>query len=203
MQIRILDSIQQDVLKEIGNIGSGNATTALSALINERIEMSVPDANLYELKDMTDIIERDDQEVVGIWVPVSGDFEANMLFFMEKPVARYFVNCMFGTQYPDTQDFSEMELSALKEIGNIIIGNYVTSISTMTQMKIQLSVPNLCIDMLGAILSLPMIASIQLDDCALFIQSRITDDFDVTRGYLIMLPTGDSFGKLMKALGVE
>ena len=99
-------------------------------------------------------------------------------------------------------DFSEMEQSALMEIGNIIAGAYLSSISELTNMKITSSVPYLAVDMAGAILSVPAIEFGKLGDKALLIESKFKDlDVDIS-GYFILIPTLESYGRILTSLGL-
>lgn len=96
---------------------------------------------------------------------------------------------------------TEMELSALNEIGNIITGAYLNSLSSLTNMKIFPSIPYLSIDMAGAILSVPAIEFGAIGDKILLIQSQFTDD-KVLDGYFILVPDVDSYDKIMASLGM-
>ena len=102
---------------------------------------------------------------------------------------------------PEGDTFSEMELSALKEIGNIITGSYLNSLSTMTNLKILPSVPELAIDMAGAILSVPAIEFGTMGDNILLIETQFTDDQDMS-GYFILVPDLESYGKILGSLGI-
>lgn len=206
MQERKEDVIQEfefDVLTEIGNIGAGNATTALSQLINARIDMLVPKVALLGFSELAEIIGGPETLVAGILLSLEGDVDGMMLFVLESSAAHMLVNQLMGCSYSeDSGAFSEMEQSALKEIGNIIAGAYLSSISTLTNMLITSSVPYLSFDMAGAILSVPAIEFGKLGDKALLIESQFKDlDVDIS-GYFILIPTLESYGRIMRSLGL-
>lgn len=190
-----------DVLKEIGNIGAGNATTALSQMLNTRVDMAVPRVRLMEFKEVGTTMGGEDQLVAGIYLGVEGDITGSIMFIQRKESARNMVSKLMGMEI-EGDDFNELELSALKEIGNIITGAYLNSLSTMTNFCIYPSVPELCIDMAGAIMSVPAIEFGTIGDRILMIQTDFADDADMS-GYFILMPDEESYDKILKALGVR
>lgn len=189
-----------DVLKEIGNIGAGNATTALSQMLNTKVDMAVPQVKLMEFKEVGTTMGGEDQLVAGIYLGVEGDITGSIMFIQRKESARNMVSKLMGMEIQG-EDFDEMELSALKEIGNIITGAYLNSLSTLTNLCIYPSVPELCIDMAGAIMSVPAIEFGTIGDRILMIQTDFADDADMS-GYFILMPDEESYDKILKALGV-
>ena len=195
-----MDDIEFDVLTEIGNIGAGNATTALSQLINARIDMRVPKVELLTFAELAEVIGGAETLVAGILLSLEGDIQGSMLFILESNAARLLVQQLMGCKDDSTEQFTEMETSALQEIGNIISGAYLSAISSLTNMLITASVPSLAFDMAGAILSVP---AIELGDKALLIESQFKDmDVDIS-GYFILIPTLDSYSKILKSLGLR
>ena len=195
--------IEFDVLTEIGNIGAGNATTALSQLINARIDMCVPKVDLLGFSELAEIVGGAETLVAGILLSLEGDVDGMMLFVLESSAAHLLVDQLMGCVSGENKgDFSEMEQSALMEIGNIIAGAYLSSISELTNMKITSSVPYLSVDMAGAILSVPAIEFGKLGDKALLIESKFKDlDVDIS-GYFILIPTLESYGQILTSLGL-
>lgn len=189
-----------DVLREIGNIGAGNATTALSQMLNTRVDMAVPQVRLMEFKEVGTTMGGEDQLVAGIYLGVEGDITGSIMFIQRKESARNMVSKLMGMEL-EGEDFNEIELSALKEIGNIITGAYLNSLSTLTNFCIYPSVPELCIDMAGAIMSVPAIEFGTIGDRILMIQTDFADDADMS-GYFILMPDEESYDKILKALGV-
>lgn len=190
-----------DVLREIGNIGAGNATTALSQMLNTRVDMAVPKVRLMEFKEVGTTMGGEEQLVAGIYLAVEGDITGSIMFIQKKESARNMVSKLMGMELQG-DDFSELELSALKEIGNIITGAYLNSLSTLTNFCIFPSVPELCIDMAAAIMSVPAIEFGTIGDRILMIQTDFADDADMS-GYFILMPDEVSYDKILKALGVS
>ena len=196
-----------DVLKELGNIGAGNATTALAQMINCKIDMSVPQVKLLEFQELGAIVGGDDQIMVSIYLQVEGDVEGSMMFILSKSAAAHLVNklmCgMLGIDEKNIDDytFGEMECSAIKEVGNIITGAYLNALSGLTNLKIYPSVPQLGIDMAGALLSVPAVEFGIIGDKILLIQTKFSDDVELD-GYFILIPEMESYQKILSALGV-
>ena len=140
--------------------------------------------------------------MAGIYLAIEGDITGSIMFLLQEESAHSLVARLMGTAPSKNEDgFNEMEISALKEIGNIITGSYLNSLSTLTNLTITESVPDISIDMAGAILSVPAIEFGMLGDKILLIQTAFTDDVELN-GYFILVPDLPSYGKLLKALGV-
>ena len=197
-----LTDMQFDVLKEIGNIGAGNATTALSQMINMKIDMNVPIVALVPLSDISGIIGSEEMVIVGIMLGMEGDITGTMMFLLKVDTAHRIVNLLMGTDSAPDADFGEMEYSALGEIGNIIAGSYLSELSSLTGLKIVATVPAMTIDMAGAILSVPAIEYGKIGDKVLFIETQLGED-DFLNGYIVMVPEVDSYGKILTSLGIE
>lgn len=199
-----LNSMHLDLLQEIGNIGSGNATTALSKLINKKIDMGVPQVKILEFKELSEIIGGADNQVVSILFRVKEDVNGMMMFVFEQSSAHHLVNLIMGKKIKDEEEFSEMDLSALQEIGNILSGAYLSSLSTLTNLKIVPSIPYMAIDMAGAVLSVPAIEFGKIGDQALLIQTTLGDqeDDEYVSGYFILIPELESFNTIMNRFGL-
>lgn len=190
-----------DVLKELGNIGAGNATTALSQMIQCKIDMAVPQVQLLEFKELGAAMGGEEVVMAGIYLAIDGDIKGSIMFLLEKKAAKHLVAKLMGME-SEEEDLSEMELSALKEVGNIITGAYLNSLSSITNLTIYPSVPDLTVDMAGAILSVPAIEFAALGDRMLMIQTQFFDEM-VLDGYFILIPDLDSYGKMLAALGIS
>ncbi|MBQ3600322.1 MAG: chemotaxis protein CheC [Lachnospiraceae bacterium] len=202
-QLNDLNNMRYDVLREIGNIGAGNATTALSQLINSRVDMTVPKVDLLNFQELADVVGSAEDIVVGILFNLSGDIQGMMMFMMEYTAAHHLVNCLTGKEKENMEAFTEFDLSALKEIGNIISGAYLSALSTLINLNIKESIPYMSVDMAGAVLSVPAIAFGELGDKALLIQSEFNQTDKSVSGFFILIPTEESYGKIMSSLGVQ
>ena len=190
-----------DVLKELGNIGAGNATTALAQMLQTKVDMKVPQVRLLDFKDVGVVMGGEEQLVAGIYLAVEGDITGSIMFILEQGAAKSLVSKLMGMP-PAEGGFTEIEISAMKEIGNIITGAYLNSLAQMTNLKMIPSVPDLNIDMLNAILSVPAIEFGIIGDQILLIQTVFTDDADLN-GYFILMPDLESYSTMLKGLGLS
>ena len=195
-----MEGVYFDVLKEIGNIGAGNATTALAQLLNQKVDMKVPKVALLEFSQVGEAMGGEEQLMAGIYQLVEGDITGSIMFLLEEKSARTLVSSLMGTP-PSDGPFTEMELSALKEIGNIITGSYLSSLSMLTNLKIISSIPAISIDMAGAIMSVPAIEFGALGDKILLIQTAFSDDVQLD-GYFILVPDLESYDKILSSIGM-
>ncbi len=187
-----------DVLRELGNIGTGNATTALAHMLNCKVDMKVPQVKLLEFSDVGELMGGEEQLMAGIYLSVEGDIDGSILFLLRKESARKLIEMLMGT-ISEGDDLSDMEKSALKEIGNIITASYLNSLATLTNLVIYPSVPALSIDMAGAILSVPAILFGTVADKLLLIQ---TEFYEGLSGYFILAPDLKSYDKILSSLGM-
>lgn len=198
-----INNMQYDVLREIGNIGAGNATTALSQMLNTKIDMKVPKVELLEFRELSDIVGGAENLVVGILFTLEGQIEGMMMFMLDMKASRHLVNQLMGGDMSNTSmEFNEIEVSALNEIGNIIAGAYLSSLSTLTNILITGSIPYMAIDMAGAILSVPAIEFGKIGDKALLIETEFGDEDVAVNGYFILIPTIDSYEAILSSLGL-
>ena len=188
-----------DVLKEIGNIGAGNATTALASLLQSKVDMNVPQVMMLEFKDVGAILGGEEQEMAGAYLGVEGDITGSILFLIKKDTAMMIAQKLLGEYCSDT--LGEMEISAVKEVSNIITGSYLNAIATLTGLTIYPSVPDLAVDMAGAILSVPAIQFGIMGDKILLIQSQLTNEIEMD-GYFILVPEPESYEKILTSLGI-
>ncbi len=198
LDLNNVDGIYYDVLKEIGNIGAGNAASALASMLSQKVDMKVPRVELLDFKELGEAMGGEEQIMAGIYLRIEGDLQGSIMFLLEEKSAYALVGKLMGMQ---VTQLDEMAQSALKEIGNIITGSYLNSLSTLTNLTISESVPDLAVDMAGAILSVPAIEFGMVGDKMLLIQTAFTDDVELN-GFFILVPDLPSYGKLLKALGV-
>ncbi|MCR5656236.1 MAG: chemotaxis protein CheC [Butyrivibrio sp.] len=202
MSLDNLSSQYFDVLKELGNIGAGNATTALAQMLNKKVDMSVPQVKLLDFKDVGDLMGGAEQIMTGIYLSVEGDINGSIMFLLPMKSARHIVDLLMGqTGKSEEEGFDETELSAIKEVGNIITGSYLNSLSMITNLKLLPSVPFIAIDMAGAILSVPAIEFGMMGDKILLIETSFFDT-ETLSGYFILLPDVEGYGKILSSLGM-
>ncbi|MEW9501282.1 chemotaxis protein CheC [Jeotgalibacillus marinus] len=197
-----------DVLKEVGNIGAGHAATALSTLLGKTIDMKVPLVKIVSFDDMMEMAGGSENIVVSIFLRIEGEISGSMFFILPLPQAESFIRTMTQDESFsfDTPPYSEIGLSAMQEMGNILSGTYLSSLSDFTQLNLYPTVPALSVDMVGAIISYGLVELSQVSDQAIVIDTALFGEGhegEGVTGQFFLLPDPDSFHVLFKSLGVE
>jgi len=191
-----------DVLREVGNIGAGNAATALSTLLNKPVDMAVPTVNLLPFEEIAERVGGSEAVVIAIFLRVEGDSPGNMFFIINEEPARRILKDLLGFDAAGSDFYTELELSALNEIGNILAGSYLSSLADFTGLRMSPTVPSLAVDMAGAILSYGLLQFGTMGDDALLIDTTFLEGREDAEGHFFFIPDPDSFEKLFRALGV-
>jgi chemotaxis protein CheC len=202
-EILKLSAMQLDALREVGNVGAGNSATALSQIINRKIDMTVPQVAIMPLGDVPDVVGGPDAMVVGVYLRVFGPAPSSILFLLPRDSAFYLVDMLMGREQGKTTSLTSMDESALMEIGNILSGAYLNSLSHFTNLTLLPSIPALAMDMAGAILSVILIQLGQMGDHALVIETEFTTDNDGVKGHFFLIPDPGSLTTILAAIGVK
>lgn len=195
------EAFEFDVLREVGNIGAGHAATALSRLLDKPVDMEVPRVSLLPFERIADFVGGPEQVVVAIYLRVEGDAPGNLFFIVDEPSARRMLRRLLNIR-PGEGGFSELELSALCEIGNILAGSYLSSLADLTSLGMIPSVPSVAMDMAGAILSYGVMLYGEMGDSALLIETTFLEGEETLKGHFFFIPDPDSFAQIFEALGV-
>ena len=198
-----LSPVQLDVLKEIGNIGSGNAATALSQLLNRSIDMQVPQVRLMDIGDAITALGSPDKLVVGILIRLQADADGMIMFLLEEPFAKTIVTGLTGDKPFSLYEMSADDISVLSEIGNIMGGSYVNAIANLSGMTIDMSVPALATDMLGAIMTVPATELSEAYDKVLMISEQFLIDSVEIQSNMLLIPTVKTLRMLLGKLGAD
>lgn len=206
MNSNAIDTEKKDVLREIANIGAGHAATALAALLDRQIVQSVPDVMLIPLGDMPDQLGGAEKLVVGGLLEISGDIAGFFMIILELAQADKIISMMLGKkvrqkQPGTTRRFSSIEKSVISETVNILGGSYLTAISEMTGLNAQPSTPYLCVDMVGAVLSVAITEAGKTGDFAIFFKSELCNEQERIIGDLFLIPDKSSCDKILGSLG--
>jgi chemotaxis protein CheC len=194
---------QMDVLKEVGNIGAGHAATALSKLLDKPVDMLVPKVRMVAFEDIAESVGGAEKVVIAIFLRVEGATPGNLFFILTLDSAKKLLRNLVGIEVVDDEHYTEMELSALCEIGNILAGSYLSSLADFTNLYMSPTVPALAIDMAGAVLSYGLLQFGQMGDSALLIDTKFLDGNDEVEGHFFLIPDPESFDKIFVALGVQ
>ncbi|SDL73477.1 chemotaxis protein CheC [Sediminibacillus halophilus] len=206
--IEKLSTYQLDALKEVGNIGAGNAATALSKLLNRKIDMQTPAVRIASFDETMELVGGAEKVIVSVFLRIEGEAPGSMFYLFSPEQAEQFVHHITGNdEFSFTKPpYPEMGLSILHEIGNILSGSYLTALSDFTQINMQPSVPSLSMDMAGAIISEGLMELSRESDYAIIIDTTIQEPESETEdieGHFFLLPDPESFERIFTALGVN
>ncbi|MFH1777662.1 MAG: chemotaxis protein CheC [Candidatus Omnitrophota bacterium] len=195
-----LSGLQQDALKEIGNICAGNAATALSQLLNRKIEMFVPRVYLVPVVDVTEVIGGTEILVTAIVLNVLGDAPGVILLLFPQRDA-LLLSRLFTTKERETNGvMSDMERSAIKELGSILAFAYLNALSNVTGLGLVPSVPSLVTDMAGAIIDYILIELTMVSEYAMVLESEFNEAGSSAHGHFFLLPTPGSMRAILDTL---
>ncbi len=196
-----LNDVQMDVLREIGNIGAGNAATALSMLLNEKISISLPKIRLTDFNTALEALGGTEAMTVGVLVNYSGEANGIIMFLLDMQDARNITDILIHEGHPD-DELSELKLSAIQEIGNILGSSYINSIAALTGLSIGISVPYTAIDMAGALMSVPFIEFGTIGDKVMFIEENFFSDTHSLISHIVMFAEIETLETIMQRLGM-
>ncbi len=197
-----LDDIKKDALREVGNIGAGNAATAFSEVLDRKIEIDVPSVEIIPLEDVSTITGSEEDHVAGVLFKVSGDAPGTILFVFPSSTIKYLVEVVMDKKI-EPEEMGEMEVSLLKELGNILSGSYLKSIGDMTGLNMNQSIPGFSYDMAGAILSSTMISASSTGENVLLIETEFMDGENKIEGYFFFIPEVESLSIILNSLGLS
>ncbi len=198
-----MNELEIDILKEIGSIGGGNAATALSSMLNAKVNMSLPKVEILDFNEALVNVGDPEEVVAAILVEMSGELGGIMLFILTKEFSDEILFRMLGKTNADFFELGEIDSSVLMEIGNIVISSYITAMSSLVNMSVELSVPQLAVNMLGGIMSVPIAMMGQHSDRIMMITGEFKIDGKALNSNMLLLPDVESLNVLMKKLGVE
>ncbi|HMB45460.1 MAG TPA: chemotaxis protein CheC [Candidatus Methanoperedens sp.] len=196
--LRTLTDFQADALKEVGNIGIGHATTSLSQMVNKKVGISLPELKLLPLIKVP-ILVKNEEPVIGIILELKGDAKGFMLLLLSKKTAKYLIKLVIG-ETDETKGFDEMETSVLKELGNIMGGTYISSLSNFLSISIGLSTPSDIYDMSDAIINqVVCLMSPDVED-VLFLKTEFDINSEKIDGKILIFTDSASLTKMLDAI---
>jgi len=188
-----------DLLKELANIGVGNATTALSEMMeDEKVDMTVPEVTVVPLKDVSEYLGDPEEEVTAVFFTAdSSTIRLALLFILTKEQANLFIRKMV----PERCD-EEIGWSALMELGNVMIGAYLNALAFMTDTTFLPSPPALAVDMAGAVMETVVAETNILDDYLILVKTNLAIESESMEGNVVILPEHGSLDSLLQLMGV-
>ena len=198
-----LTGFQLEVLKEIGNIGAGNAATSLATLLNKKISMAVPKAGVMDFQEIFSLVGNEEEKVACINFDVTGDAPSKILFLLDERSTYQLVDMLLGREPGSTTELDEIGESAVKEVGNILTGSFITAFSEFTRLDFVGSVPAFAFDMLGAVLRAAFVEGGYFEDRVLIIETTFYEEEICINGHFFLVPAAGSLETIFAALGLN
>lgn len=198
-----LNDTQLDVMREIGNIGAGNACTALSGLIGTPIDMSVPRVQLLGIDSTSDYLGGDDKEVLGIRIDVKADLTGMMYHIVNKRFAERLINTFYEKKLDTIKSIDEMDMSVISEMGNITSGAYANALATLSGYVVDIGTPTPGGYSISEILKVPIETFGEVGDKILVVDEQFIIDSEKLTSNMILVIEKDSLHRLFDKLGVE
>ena len=198
-----LTSLEIDTLREIGSIGTGNAATALSQMLGKEVRITMPEVRIMGYNEAIEWIGGPEAVTAGVLVKMSGDVGGIMLSVQKLELINFILETMLGKGIKDYEELEELQQSALIEVGNIMISAFVTALSGLAGININLTVPAFAVDMQGAILTVPMAEYGGMSDYLMTIGGNFVCNGQEIPSHLLLSPDLRSLDFLLKKLGVS
>lgn len=197
-----LDAMHLDVLREIGNIGSGNAATSLSSMLNATVEIEVPTISLVSYDNVSQYLGGKDREVIGLALGLEADIDGVMLHVVQPKFASRIINAFYPKEIQSLDDINEMDLSAIKETSNITTAAYVNSMATMTNTFINITPPTECLDTVENVLKFASNRFDAIGNQVIYIDENLYIGGTEIKSSMILILQMDSLKKLFDKLGI-
>lgn len=198
-----LGAMHLDVLREIGNIGSGNAATSLSSMLNTTVDIEVPTISLINYDNVSQYLGGKDREVIGLALGLEADIDGVMLHVVQPQFASRIINAFYPKEISTLADINEMDLSAVKETSNITTAAYVNSLAALTNMFINITPP---VDYLDTVENVLKLASNRFDSIGnqvIYIDENLYIGGTEIKSSMILILQIDSLKKLFDKLGIS
>ena len=195
---KTLTDFQHDALKEVGNIGIGQATTSLSQMVNKRVDISLPDLKLIPLVEVPQLVTAE-APVVGIVLELKDDAKGYLLLLLSHDSAKLLIKLILG-DVQEEEAFDEMEQSVLMELGNILTGTYVSALSNLLGISLGLSPPLQAYDIAEAIVNQIVIFMSQDVDDVLLLNTEFSVDDEKIDGKILVFTDAESLKLILDSI---
>lgn len=193
--------MQISALKEVGNIGAGNAAIALSQMVEKKVDLSVPRAILVTLTSVPDLVGGPETAVAGVYLNITGDCSGSILLLLEKDSAGSLASLMVPEEL-EAPDIDVVKSSALQETGSILSGAYLSALGQLTGLFFKPSVPGFAMDMAGAILDYVLVDLGATEEQVLVVETDFMVSGVTILGHLILFPDLGTLSTILERLGV-
>lgn len=189
-----------DVLKEIGNICAGNATVALSQILFKKIELEIPKVEIIPFKDVARAIDKEDRPIIGIQMETLGAINGQILLVFSEANAYTLMELLVGnTKQQKTRLITQIGISSLKEIGNIVISSYLSTLSSLSQLSVFPSCPQFTDGVPSSVVKSVFGAFSKTNQNLILIETVFTEQSSCVNGTFFIAFDSKSMNLILKA----
>ncbi len=192
-----LKDMEKDALKETGNVGIGNAATALSKMLNKKIDISIPTTEFVPLEKVAGQLGGASAIISSIYLEISGDVDGEALLAFTQDGMKNIIDLLLGNPIGTTKLVTEIEESAFKEMANIVTGAYLNSLGNFLNMKILPSVPHTATDMAQAVIDYALIKVATHSDSIMVVTADFSIEGQQINGKFLIILTDESLKKII------
>jgi len=193
---------ERDALREVGNIGAGNAAIALSQMVDKKVDLSVPKASLQPLVCIPELVGGPETPVAGVYLNIAGDCSGSILLLLEKESAESLAALMVPQDLVTSEEMGVVKRSALQETGSILSGAYLSALGQLTGLFFKQSVPGFAMDMAGAIMDYVLVDLGATEQHVLVVETDFMVSGVKILGHLILFPDLGTLATILERLGV-
>ncbi len=198
-----LESFHFEALKEIGNIGTGNAATSLSTMMGKKVDITVPSVSVVEISKIPFMFKDPERITVGIQMGFFEDLNGHLLLLFDSEPAREILKLLIGAGSDDLTQLDEMQRSVFGELGNIVCGSYLVSLSQFSNLNLNSDIPFVTTDMVSAIVAETCLVYAEEEDKSILIETNFEIDSHMNvEAYLFQIMEPKSIPKLLKSIGM-
>ena len=197
-----LNPLQVSAMKEIANIGLGHAARSLAEMTGQTFQISVPDVDSVPVEHIAALIGGPEEVAVGVFMPFEKDVDGYLAFLFPWASAKAVWSLLLGVTPEEPHEVTELEASAMIEIGNILNSHFLNSLAELTGLRMESTPPQVGIDAVYPILQSILVQAEMLDSVALTVETSLTnEDLGIT-GYFLFIPSKDGMATVLDKLGI-
>ncbi|RKY10728.1 MAG: hypothetical protein DRP56_00205 [Planctomycetota bacterium] len=196
------DKIRLDAFREVVSIATSNAATSLSKILDMKVDITIPNIIIEPIEKVPDLLGGSESEIMTVYFKVNGDISGSSILLMfSESESLSLATILTGQETDCIENLDDMGVSALKELGNIVIGAFMTVLANGLKMKIGYSVPGYAYDMVGAILD-ETLSQLSLEtEQAVIMESEFIVREKIYRGSLVFVLPPMAVDNIIQALG--
>jgi len=194
-----LTELDLDILKEISNIGIGNASIALSKILDSKIDLTVPLVTIDNVLNVTEFIDKKNKYVAGVFFKILGDSTGDLIMVLPKDSAFLLIQLLLQKEISSIENLTEIDFSAIRELGNIITSAYLSALSNMLHLSLYPSVPGLAIDSSEHMMKQALKVLDREATTSLILESKFKEEKSGVNGHVFLLLDKESVHKIITA----